>query len=100
MLLRHENVVTLRDHVTQAQITTGKRGCAGMSRSAQGPTCHQHVTGWIVDRVLQKANADLGQRLQPVINAVAGVVLHQSVVADAGTASRRRERVTLHQYRT
>ena len=81
VLLRHENVVTLRDHVTQAQITTWVRAVV--------QECREHLlkdqlaintclTGWIVDRVLQKANTDLGQRLQPVINAT-GVVLHTNL---------------------
>ena len=81
VLLRHENVVNLRDHVTQAQITTWVREVV--------QECREHLlkdqlaintclTGWIVDRVLQKANADLGQRLQPVINAT-GVVLHTNL---------------------
>lgn len=81
IILRDEEVMALRDRNTLAQITawvrTAVQGCR--DQILQSPESFDATpTRWIIDQVISQSKADLGQRLQPVINAT-GVILHTNL---------------------
>ena len=93
VILRHPQVMQLRGSNSVTQIThwarTAVQACRdrilGDSEDSGVP-----LTPWIVERIAEQSHADLGQRLQPVINAT-GVVLHtnlgRSPMADSAIAA-------------
>jgi L-seryl-tRNA(Ser) seleniumtransferase len=81
IILRDEELKALRDSNTLAQITawvrTAIQGCR--DQILQSPESFDATpTRWIIDQVTRQSKADLGQRLQPVINAT-GVILHTNL---------------------
>ena len=81
IILRDEEVMALRDRNTLAQITawvrTAVQGCR--DQILQSPESFDATpTRWIIDQVIRQSKTDLGQRLQPVINAT-GVILHTNL---------------------
>ncbi|MCH1439736.1 MAG: hypothetical protein L7W43_08765, partial [Rubripirellula sp.] len=81
VVLKHEEVMTLRARNTPAQITAWVRAAVQGCREQilESPEAFDATpVRWIIDRVLQQSKADLGQRLQPVINAT-GIILHTNL---------------------
>lgn len=73
--------MTLRARNTPAQITAWVRAAVQGCREQilESPEAFDATpVRWIIDRVLQQSKADLGQRLQPVINAT-GIILHTNL---------------------
>ena len=93
VILRHPQVIELRDTNSVAQITNWARIAVQDCRNhilGDGNDLDGPPTTWIVQRIVVQSKVDLGQRLQPVINAT-GVVLHtnlgRSPMADRAIAA-------------
>ena len=81
IILRDPDVTALRESNTLAQITIWVRMAVQHCREQilqNSDTFQTPLTAWIIDRVISQSKTDLGQRLQPVINAT-GVVLHTNL---------------------
>ena len=81
IILRDPDVTALRESNTLAQITIWVRMAVQHCREQilqNSDTFETPLTAWIIDRVISQSKTDLGQRLQPVINAT-GVVLHTNL---------------------
>lgn len=81
IILRDEEVVALQERNSLAQITNWVRAALQHCREQilHNPEAFDaSPTRWITDYVIRQAKADLGQRMQRVINAT-GVVLHTNL---------------------
>ena len=73
--------MALRDTNSVAPITNWARTAVQDCRNQilkDGDNFDAPLTAWIIERILSQSTMDLGQRLQPVINAT-GVVLHTNL---------------------
>ena len=80
-ILKDEEVTALKDSNTLVQITTWVRTAVQHCREQilENPDAFDGPPArWIIDRVVRESKSDLGQRLQPVINAT-GVILHTNL---------------------
>ncbi len=81
VILRDPQVMALRDTNSVAPITNWARTAVQDCRNQilkDGDNFDAPLTAWIIERILSQSKMDLGQRLQPVINAT-GVVLHTNL---------------------
>ena len=81
IILKTEEVMALRISNTLAQITLWVRTAVQDCREQilqDSDTFESPPIDWITTHVINQSKADLGQRLQPVINAT-GVVLHTNL---------------------
>ena len=84
-ILKDEEVTALKDSNTLVQITTWVRTAVQHCREQilENPDAFDGPPArWIIDRVVRESKSDLGQRLQPVINAT-GVILHTNLGRDS-----------------